>query len=220
MSTESNKKIAIVDYGIGNLESVFRACKKVGGNPFITDDNKEILAASAMILPGVGAFADAMNQLHKNDLVSPIKDFAASGKPVLGVCLGMQLLTSESHEFGINKGLDLISGTCEKFDAFTPEKEIIKIPQIMWNQIKPKDGSAFPDLTPLANSEDGDYMYFIHSFYVKPALEKHTLSVTTYGENTYASAIQKDNVFGVQFHPEKSGTAGLKIYETFNKLIK
>ena len=207
-----SKKVAIIDYGMGNLFSVKLACEQVGLDSLITNNKAEILTADALILPGVGAFADAMNDLSKMDLVNTIKEFINSGKPFLGICLGMQLLMTESEEFGKHKGLDIIKGKVLKFDN---KKE--KVPQVGWNKIiKNKDWEN----SLAENLSDGEYMYFVHSFYCQPEDEEIILSETDYAGETYCSSLKKDNIFACQFHPEKSGEKGLLIYKNLANLIK
>ena len=210
--------VIIIDYGIGNLHSVLRACGKVGMQVKISNNKQEILTAEALILPGVGAFGDAMTNLKSYDLVQPILDFAQTGKYVMGVCLGMQLLMTESDEFSKNKGLDLIQGSCLRFPNSNEGHPQIKVPQIMWNKIYHPKG-VFEQDSPLKNTKDGEFMYFVHSYYVKPENEQNILSITNYEGMEYASSVRKDNVFGFQFHPEKSGEKGLEIYHSFSSLI-
>ncbi|HTQ63442.1 MAG TPA: imidazole glycerol phosphate synthase subunit HisH [Puia sp.] len=208
---EQEKKVVIIDYQLGNLFSVRQACNFIGYNAVITTDKKELLKADYAILPGVGAFADAMKNLAQSDLVSPIKDFIASGRPFMGVCLGLQLLFTESEEFGMSKGLNIIEGTVKHFPGRNAANEISKVPQIGWNKIFETKNQPWKN-TPLRDCRSGDYMYFVHSFYVKPQSEKPVLSETTYGDLTYCSSIYQDNVFACQFHPEKSGMYGVEIY--------
>lgn len=209
-----SKKTVIVDYGMGNMFSVLRACATAGLGAVLTSDRKELESADAVILPGVGAFGPAMGNLNKLDLAAPLKDFCASGKPFLGICLGFQLLMTESEEFGQNRGLDIIKGTVKKFPV--PNNEGAKVPQIGWNAIK-KVGSW--DRTALAGLADMEYMYFVHSFYVAPGKPETTCSLTSYAGVDYASSVSSGNVFACQFHPEKSAWNGLKIYNNFKKRV-
>ena len=211
-------KVSIIDYNIGNLFSVLKACEQVGIDPKITSDKDEILQSDAIILPGVGAFSNAMNNLHNLDLVKPIIDFASSGKPLMGICLGMQLLLSESEELGETKGLGIIDGICKKFPLYS-KNEILKVPQINWNKIYAKENN-FKENTPLEDIKNGEYMYFVHSFYADFVKDEQILSQTIYGDTKYSSSICKENIFGFQFHPEKSGIEGLRIYEKFNQIIR
>lgn len=208
-------KVVIIDYAMGNLFSVRLACQKVGICAIVSNDKQEIKNASALILPGVGAFADAMATLEKLDLVNVIKEFINSGKPFLGVCLGMQLLMSESEEFGLHKGLDIIKGKVVKFPNAND-----KVPQVGWNQItKPKYNKINWEETLLKGLSEKDYMYFVHSFYVLPNEENIIVSETNYAGLNYCSSLKEKNVFACQFHPEKSGENGLIIYENLFNLI-
>ena len=214
-----NPKVSIIDYGIGNLFSVLKACEFVGMKPKITSDKNEILSSDAIILPGVGAFSNAMDNLEHLELCKPIIDFANSGKPLMGVCLGMQLLLSESEELGVRKGLGIIEGVCKKF----PNKNNtfnLKVPQINWNTIYPPEGNLrFKKRTPLENIKNGENMYFVHSYYAELSNEDEILSKTTYGGLDYCSSVHKKNIFGFQFHPEKSGMEGIKFYRQFNTIL-
>ena len=214
-------KIAIVDYGIGNLYSVQNACEHVGVAAVITSDKAVIQNSDGLILPGVGAFGIAMKNLQDSGLDEVIKEYANSNKFVLGVCLGMQLLMTSSDEFGFQKGLNIIEGECLRFPGGTVNNRNIKIPQIAWNSIDfaNSDGNSYEN-TPLSTVRDGAYMYFVHSYYVKPRDKKSILCTTKYAGIEYCSAINKNNVFAFQFHPEKSGKEGLEIYSNFFKLIK
>ncbi|MCU0440307.1 MAG: imidazole glycerol phosphate synthase subunit HisH [Raineya sp.] len=209
-------KVIIVDYQAGNLFSVLNACLKVGINAEITSDKNKIVSADGIILPGVGAFGESMNNLEKLDLVNPIKDFVSSGKPFLGVCLGLQLLFEESEEFGVTKGLGLVEGVVKKFKS--PDKSI-KIPQIGWNTIQ-KPPHADWQQTPLTDIAENSFMYFVHSFYVEPSNHKDIISETTYEGKKYCSSIQKNNIFATQFHPEKSADLGLRMYKNWSKELK
>ncbi len=210
------KKAVIIDYQLGNLFSVKQVCSHLGIEAKITSDKKELLEADYAILPGVGAFGDSMDGLKNFDLIEPIKDFIASGKPFMGVCLGMQLLFTESEEFGNTKGLGIIEGSIKRIPQ--REEDQVKVPQIQWNQIKKTDGQNWRD-TPLKTCEDADYMYFVHSFYAAPQNDDVTLSKTIYGSINYCSSINKDNVFACQFHPEKSGENGVLIYKNWFESI-
>lgn len=204
--------VVIIDYQLGNLFSVNQACIYFGLTPKITNDIKIILNAKAIILPGVGAFGDAMHNLNKLDLISPIKDFAASGKPVFGICLGMQLLFEESEEFGINSGLGIIPGFVKRFpDHHNGNK--LRIPYIGWNPIF--NHSLTWHKTPLENIEQNEYMYFVHSFYAQPSDNEDILSYSVHKSFEYCSSIQNKNIFATQFHPEKSALKGLDIYKNW-----
>jgi glutamine amidotransferase len=209
-----SKKIAIIDYQLGNLFSVRQACLYLGFDAVITSDPKEVMEADNIILPGVGAFADAMQNLKTLRLIEPIRDFVDSGRPFMGICLGLQLLFTESAEFGISKGLNLIDGVIRKFPPTDNNGQVLKVPQIAWNQIQETKQNNWSD-TPLKSCNNGDYMYFVHSFYVQPASDEMTLTTTEYGGLTYCSSIIKENIFACQFHPEKSGLPGVEIYKNW-----
>lgn len=199
----------IVDYGMGNLFSVQRACEWAGINAEITSDWREMERAEAVILPGVGAFGDAMATLRRRDLAGALRDAATSGKPFLGICLGVQLLFSESEEFGQHKGLDILPGRVVRLEHPT-------VPHIGWNRILPpgeasdwKPNSWLRDVTP------GTLQYFVHSYVVAPEDAEVVHSVTRYGTVEFCSSVQQGNLFACQFHPERSGLAGLSLYHRF-----
>ena len=210
------KNIVILDYGLGNLYSITQACKAVGVDAIVSKDINIIRNADAIILPGVGAFGDAMNSLYNNNLIVPIQEFVATGKPFLGICLGMQLMFTKSEEFGENLGLNLIKGEIKKFPQ---ESTLHRVPQIQWNKIYQNNSDVWSS-SPLKNVENGEYMYFIHSYYAIPEDKDLILSYTKYGDITYASSVIKDNVIGIQFHPEKSAKEGIKVYQEWINLIK
>ena len=158
-----------------------------------------------------------MENLAELDLISPIHDFIQSGKPFMGVCLGLQLLFSESEEFGNHKGLNVIEGVTRRFPAKNTDGQVLKVPQIEWNQISHYNGSSW-DNSPLEQCNEGEFMYFVHSYYVMPVNKERILSTTTYGGLTYCSSAAHKNVFAFQFHPERSGENGLKIYRSFLNL--
>lgn len=208
-------KVAIIDYQLSNLFSVKHAFDYLNIDSEITSDKPVITNADAAILPGVGAFGDAMRNLNKFGLTDPIKKFISSGKPFMGVCLGMQLLFSQSEEFGTHKGLDIIRGRVKKFAS---KEKAIKVPQIGWNQIFKVENDW--DNSPLKEMRNGEFMYFVHSFYCSPEAKEVILAKTIYESIEYTSVILKNNVFAVQFHPEKSGQEGIKIYRDWLKLTK
>jgi glutamine amidotransferase len=210
----SEKGVIIVDYGMGNLFSVAQACKHIGLNAKISSDIEEIRNADSIILPGVGAFGGAMKQLEQFKLVEVLKDFAASNKPFLGICLGMQLLMSSSAEFGLHKGLGIVEGKVLPFSNLV-DVTINKVPQIQWNKIEVCSREA--KLT--ENVENGAYMYFLHSFYIEPEDKNIITTLTEYGSQTYCSSFQKGNIFGTQFHPEKSSLQGLNMLSNFKKIV-
>ncbi len=210
-------RVAIIDYKLGNLFSVQQACFYLGYDAFLSSDPNEIMNSDAIILPGVGAFANAMDNIRKMDLIEPLKDFVSSNKPMMGICLGLQLLFTESEEFGSHKGLGLIDGVVKRFPPKTKMNEIIKVPQIAWNTIYPKNIN-WSD-SPLSVCSPGDYMYFVHSYYVQPEYQNSILSTTIYEDLEYCSSVLKNNIFACQFHPEKSGMHGIEIYKNWlNKI--
>jgi glutamine amidotransferase len=214
--------IKIIDYHMGNMFSVQGACSEVGLAAAITSDKNEIMLADALILPGVGAFGEAMNNLQKLDLIEPIKDFIFSGKPFLGICLGMQLLFSESEEFGINKGLGVIEGRVTKFPKKNSRNLTIRVPHIGWNSILEPAGrnaSAW-ECAILKGIDEGEYMYFVHSFYGIPSDEKVIISVTDYDGIPFCSSLHHGNIYATQFHPEKSAKKGIQIYHNWKNIIQ
>jgi len=202
-------KIVIIDYGMGNLRNVQKGFEKIGFEARLTRNKNEIGRASAIVLPGVGAFKDCMQNLEKYGLVEILLRSIGKGKPYLGICLGLQVLFSESEEFGSYKGLDLIKG---KVIRFVPNPEH-KVPHMGWNTIeKEKEGPM------LEGIESGDFFYFVHSYYVIPDKTEWISSFTIYGK-PFVSSIWKENLFATQFHPEKSQQKGLRILENFVKSI-
>ena len=205
--------IAIADYNMGNLASVRKALEYIKRECRVTSDPDFIASSDALILPGVGAYAPAMKALKDSGLDSAVKDFALTGKPVLGICLGMQLLLSESEEgadeSGNIKGLGLIPGKVRKFPLADTVDKGLKVPQIGWNKLTDVTGSLL---------REGDYVYFVHSFYCDPDDPADAAAYTDYGIR-YACALERENIFATQFHPEKSGEAGLQILERFARRI-
>lgn len=218
-NTLTQAKIVIVDYQLNNLFSVKHACQHVGINAEISANKNDIINADALILPGVGAFGNAMQNLEKLDLIAPIKDAVQEGKPLLGVCLGLQLLFEESEEFGVHKGLGLIEGQVGRFPRETQSKQKLKIPLIGWSQIHSTVHQSWQD-TPLINTKEGEFMYFVHSNFIQPTNPSDILCVSKYKDFTYCSGIVKNNIFAVQFHPEKSAENGLEIYRKWGESIK
>ncbi len=209
--------IAIVDYGMGNLRSVQKAIEKVGCEAKVTRSPQRIADAGAVILPGVGAFKDCMDNLERFELITPVLKAINSGKPFLGICLGLQLLFSESLEFGHYPGLDVIKGVVKPFSTTMPDPErpggLLKIPHMGWNSIQRRKPVAA-----LNNIDDGTYFYFVHSYYVEPEDESVVATRTDYG-GEFVSAIAFDNVLATQFHPEKSQHQGLNLLRDFTAAI-
>lgn len=202
-----------MDYGLGNLFSIKHACKRVGMQPIITSTREEILNADAVILPGVGAFGDAMSSLKKLDLIEPLEEVVASYKPLIGICLGMQLLLSQSYEFGIHEGLGFVDGSVFKIENHYKHNKL-KVPHVGWNRIF-RNNFHNDDLSNLLfkGINDGEFMYFVHSFYVIPKDLEIILTTSHYGDIEFCSSLRYRNIFAFQFHPERSGLAGLEIYK-------
>lgn len=199
--------IAVVDYDAGNVKSVEKAIEKLGAKHILTSDPEEIRKADAVILPGVGNFGDCVNNLKERGLDTVLKEYAASGKPFLGICVGLQLLFDESEESPGVKGLGILSGKIKRF----PGSSELKVPQIGWNNIIESKGRL------LEGIDRGTYFYFVHSFYLESSDPSIVTSKTEYGV-TYDSSVEKGNVFATQFHPEKSSDAGLKVLSNFLKI--
>ena len=201
--------IAIIDYGMGNLRSVHKAFEAVGQRAVVTRDVTTIKNASHVVLPGVGAFGDCMANLERYGLIEPIRSTIQSGKPFLGICLGLQLLFTESEEFGLHKGLGIVAGRVRRFMVDKHEGRGLKIPHIGWNQ------ANFQRACPLFDGiADGANWYFVHSYFVDPSDRQIAATTTTYGI-PFVSSIWRDNVVGCQFHPEKSQTVGLQLIKNF-----
>jgi imidazole glycerol-phosphate synthase subunit HisH len=202
--------IAIIDYGMGNLRSVQKGFEKVGADAVVTADPRLVLEADKIVLPGVGAFRDCMRNLEQAGFVEPILKIISDGRPFLGICVGMQLLFSDSVEFGLYRGLDLIPGHVLRFpEGMREADEDLKVPHMGWNQLNIKRKPAvFEDI------DEGTNVYFVHSYYVKPDDNAIIATTTNYGIE-FCSAIWKDNIVATQFHPEKSQHAGLRILKNF-----
>ena len=216
-------RIAVVDYGMGNLFSVIHACSAAGLYAWATHSTQEILEADAVILPGVGSFGDAMLNLSRSGLDNVLREVAVSETPFLGICLGMQLMMTESEEFGHHKGLGIIDGQVVKLRTSTDGVRNLKVPQVGWNKI-------YDSVTGNTNSEwsaelltgipKGSYMYFVHSYVAVPRNDSLITSFTDYGVNNFCSSLKKLNVFGCQFHPERSGGNGIKMYRNLRELVE
>lgn len=201
--------IAIIDYGVGNLFSLKSSFASIGANVIVTADENEIRKADKIILPGVGAFEDAAEKLRKTGLVGVIKEETANGKPLMGICLGMQLLFEKSYEYGEHEGLGLIKGNVVPIKDVIPSE--LKVPHIGWNKLNLKNDSPI-----FKYINNGDYVYFVHSFYATDCSES-VIATSEYGAELTA-AVANGNVFGCQFHPEKSGNIGLKILKAFAEM--
>jgi glutamine amidotransferase len=207
--------IAIVDCGIGNLRSVYKAFERVGHAAHITQDPEDITRARAVVLPGQGAFRDCMAQLGEYDLLEPVLESIRSGRPYLGICLGLQLLMTESEEFGYHKGMNILQGRVRRFPHGLADGQgnVLKVPHMGWNQVR------FTRQAPIFNAIPADaYFYFAHSYYVEPLSDAVVATTTDYGVR-FVSSIWHENMFGVQFHPEKSQAHGLRLLKNFGDLV-
>lgn len=204
--------IAIVDYKMGNLRSVQKAFETQGYSTSVSSSPDEIEKADGLVLPGVGAFGDCLKNLREKDLLEPIKDFISSGRPFLGICLGLQALFNESEESPGVKGLGVFNGKVIKFSSLPPNR--LKVPQIGWNQIEFNHQVAV-----LKNIPQKSWFYFVHSYYVEPEDKDLSIVRSDYGVE-FTAAVAKDNIFACQFHPEKSGELGLRIIRNFAELTK
>lgn len=212
--------IVIVDYGLGNLMSVRRAIESTNHSVKISSDPSEIASASHLVLPGVGAFADGMKGLEEKKLVDPIKQFCASKKPFLGICLGMQMLFEEAEEFGLHCGLGIIPGRVVKIPDTDSLGNPHKIPHIGWNSIHRPQGSTqdYWKDTPLSKTNEKSSVYFVHSYTAQPKNPAHRLADCLYNGRLILAATKMNSVYGCQFHPEKSAHVGVEILKTFCEL--
>jgi len=209
---EKDFEIGVINYGINNLQSVKKAFERISVRSKWIDTPEEVIKSKALVLPGIGTFEYGMKGLKKGKLIDAIKYKVSEGTPLLGICLGMQLLFTESEEYGLFKGLNLIPGRVVKFkDSDTN----IKIPHMGWNQINPKNKSWKDTIIKNTNVKK-NHVYFVHSFFSKPDNEEHILATSTYGENEFCSVVQYKNILGCQFHPEKSGETGLDMLKEFS----
>ena len=206
--------VSIIDYGSGNLFSVQRALEYCGATVRVAHTADDILAADRLILPGVGAFSDGMQGLRERGLVEALRQYAASGRPLLGICLGMQMLASVSDEFGEHTGLDLIPGRVVPIPDKSIDGPRIKIPHIGWSALTPTPMADWAK-TPLEDTTPGTAVYLVHSYHVVPYDLTHLLAGCEYGGHRITAAIRSGNIFGFQFHPEKSGPEGLRMLAAF-----
>ena len=204
--------IGIVDYGMGNLFSVSEALKRQSVSYFISEKASELMKADGLILPGVGSFKDAMVLLNESGLATMIRDYVGAGKPLLGICLGMQLLFEESEENGMTAGLSLLPGKVVRFPGVAETGESYKVPHMGWNRLEWVNGSKVTE-----NLEE-DYAYFVHSYYVRTNNPDIVIAKASYYEDVPA-VVGKGNVFGMQFHPEKSSKLGVELLQNFTKLV-
>lgn len=204
--------IAIIDYEMGNLKSIYKCLKYLDVRSAITSDPKIILNADGVILPGVGAFGDAIKHLKEKKLLDIIYQLINEGKPLFGICLGLQLLFETSSEMGSFRGLKLLKGEVILFDV----KKVIKVPHIGWNSVELLNRDHFL----IQEIPNNTYFYFVHSFYSVPENEENLLGLTKYGEIEFCSIVSNDNIVATQFHPEKSSKYGIKIYQNFIDFCK
>lgn len=209
------RELVIVDYGVGNLRNVYKAVEAAGGQPRVVNRPDALAGAAGIILPGVGAFGDAARNFREAGFEKPVRETIAAGRPLLGICVGMQLLFDVSEEMGLHDGLGLIPGRVVRFpgDMPGPDGKALKVPEIGWNQLR-HDGSD-PLLKGIA---DGAYAYFVHSYYCQPREPGHTLATTDYGI-TYTAVVRRENLWGIQCHPEKSQQVGLGILRNFVDIV-
>ncbi len=210
--------IAIIDSGIANLRSVQKGFERVGHAARIVEDPRRLAEAAGIVLPGVGAFADGIAKLEAQGFIEPLRRAIAQGKPVLGICLGLHFLFSESEEFGRHKGMDLLPGRVRRFDRDLPDPAspgaTLKVPHMGWNRVRVLRPAPI-----LAGLPAEPYFYFVHSYYVEPADPEVTAGVTEYGTR-FTSVIWRDNLFATQFHPEKSQATGLRLLKNFASLTR
>ena len=210
--------IAIIDSGIANLRSVEKGFERVGVPARVVREPSHLRDAAGIVLPGVGAFADGIATLERAGFIDPIRHAIESGKPVLGICLGLHFLFSESEEFGLHKGLDLLRGRVRRFphgarsSSLIPQSSVLKVPHMGWNRVYLRRDAPIMEGIP-----DGSYFYFVHSFYVDPEDDGVAAGVTEYGI-PFTSLIWRDNLFATQFHPEKSQALGLRLLANFGRL--
>jgi imidazole glycerol-phosphate synthase subunit HisH len=216
-----HRRAVIVDYGMGNLYSVHRACEHVGLEAAITASPAEVREADAVILPGVGSMPVAMATLDESGLGDALRAVAERGTPLMGVCLGMQLLMEEGSEFTTHRGLGILPGKVVRFPARDENGAQLKVPHIGWNRVhRPSGYSRDPWLeTPLQATPEGEYMYFVHSYLVVPREPNLCVGVSRYGGIEFCSVVARGSVFGCQFHPERSGPQGLQVYREFARRV-
>jgi imidazole glycerol-phosphate synthase subunit HisH len=200
---EELKEIVLLDYGVGNIGNLYNCFERLGLEVDITSDPAMVLSAGILVLPGVGAFGDAMESLDRNGLIEPLRQRAREGKPLIGICLGMQVMFDDSYEYGVHKGLGILKGSIKKFD------EKLRVPHMGWNEvIKAKDSEILDGI------DDGDFVYFVHSYKLEEYDESDVLIYSDYG-GRFPAAVQRGVIAGLQFHPEKSGPVGQKILKNY-----
>jgi len=208
-------KVTIVDYNLGNLFNVQRAFEAVGADVVMTQDPFVIRKAACLVLPGVGAFADGMKNLEQLGLVVPIQEYLSRGRPFLGICLGMQMLFERSLEFGDHRGLGFFAGTVAPIPPHSDNGESLRVPHVGWNEIRGATLDSNWDDSALATTQPGTCFYFVHSFAALVSQSRQALATTQYGGHQLIAVVRRDRVIGCQFHPERSGPAGLNILRTY-----
>lgn len=214
MVSAARAKIALVDYGAGNLRSVAKALERAGLDPDITDDPARVAAADGVVLPGVGAFRDAAESLRASGLENAVKDSLSSGRPYLGLCFGLQLLFEEGTEHGITKGLGLLKGRVERFPDKDSDGKVLRIPQIGWNEVRFSGSHPMLERLP-----ERDYFYFVHSYRPVPTDESVIVGRADYG-GEFAAAVATGSIFAVQFHPEKSQASGGRLLDAYRAWVE
>lgn len=211
-------KTVVIDYGIGNVFSVCNALGEIGADVSLTGELAAIRSADRVILPGVGAFARAMDELNARGISDALRDFVATGRPFLGICIGMQVLMQRSSEFGVTEGLGFIEGSVDRISSESSDGARLRVPHIGWGQVRPAAGvnEEAWRASPLSAPQGNDSFYFVHSFHARPADPAHRYATVDYGGNEVTAAVRRDNILGVQFHPERSGSAGLRLLSHFS----
>ena len=212
---EGEPRVIVIDYGLGNLFSVVRALHAVGAAATITSSAEAVRRAERLILPGVGAFGEGMQRLQSGGLIDPLLQALQSGRRLLGICLGMQLLFSESEEFGSYEGLGLIEGRVTRLHETDVAGRRIKVPHVGWSGLNPSPPDERWGSSILRGLTQGDMTYFVHSFAASPAQDADSIAQMSYGGRDYCAVVQRGNIIGCQFHPEKSGEIGLQILRNF-----
>lgn len=214
-----NLRIGVVDYGLGNLFSIQRALRHLEAEPLVSCRPEELNRCQGLVLPGVGAFGDGMEQLRARGLISFLKEWPKTGKPLLGICLGMQLLFSESEEFGRHEGLNLIPGSVRRLRGADPAGRLVKIPHVGWSGLERPPHLSHWQGTVLEDAEQGDAMYFVHSYVPFPDEESMVVATMRYGEYPYCALVEQGTLIGCQFHPEKSAETGQALLRHFLKRV-